>query len=81
MKKLVILTVYENLEIPLSYRDVPKKGRRSFVCDGVRSTRIQAQLGRSSVNTIEIAQGLQPGDRMTVSAMSQWDAHGRITLD
>jgi ABC-type lipoprotein export system ATPase subunit len=27
------LTVYENLEIPLSYRDVPKKERESIVCD------------------------------------------------
>ena len=27
------LTVYENLEIPLSYRDVPKKQRESVVCD------------------------------------------------
>jgi ABC-type lipoprotein export system ATPase subunit len=27
------LTVYENLEIPLSYRDVPKKDRDSVVCD------------------------------------------------
>jgi ABC-type lipoprotein export system ATPase subunit len=27
------LTVYENLEIPLSYRDLPKKDRESIVCD------------------------------------------------
>jgi ABC-type lipoprotein export system ATPase subunit len=27
------LTVYENLEIPLSYRDMPKKQRESVVCD------------------------------------------------
>ena len=27
------LTVYENLEVPLSYRDVPKKDRESIVCD------------------------------------------------
>jgi putative ABC transport system ATP-binding protein len=27
------LTVYENLEIPLSYRDVPRKERESIVCD------------------------------------------------
>ncbi len=27
------LTVYENLEIPLSYRNVPKKNRESIVCD------------------------------------------------
>jgi putative ABC transport system ATP-binding protein len=27
------LTVYENLEIPLTYRDMPKKERESVVCD------------------------------------------------
>jgi ABC-type lipoprotein export system ATPase subunit len=27
------LTVYENLEIPLSYRDVPKAARQTIVCD------------------------------------------------
>lgn len=29
------LTVYENLEIPLSYRNVPKKDRESIVCDAL----------------------------------------------
>ena len=29
------LTVYENLEIPLSYRDTPKKDRESIVCDAL----------------------------------------------
>ncbi len=27
------LTVYENLEVPLSYRDTPRKDRESIVCD------------------------------------------------
>jgi putative ABC transport system ATP-binding protein len=27
------LTVYENLDIPLSYRDIPRKQRESMVCD------------------------------------------------
>ncbi len=27
------LTVYENLDVPLSYRDVPRKERASLVCD------------------------------------------------
>ena len=27
------LTVYENLEVPLSYRDVPRRERESIVCD------------------------------------------------
>lgn len=29
------LTVYENLEVPLSYRDIPKKERQSIVCDAL----------------------------------------------
>ena len=29
------LTVYENLEIPLSYRNIPKKERESIVCDAL----------------------------------------------
>jgi putative ABC transport system ATP-binding protein len=29
------LTVYENLDIPLSYRDVPKKDRAGIVCDAL----------------------------------------------
>jgi putative ABC transport system ATP-binding protein len=29
------LTVYENLEVPLSYRDTPKKDRESIVCDAL----------------------------------------------
>lgn len=29
------LTVYENLEVPLSYRDIPKRERESIVCDAL----------------------------------------------
>jgi HlyD family secretion protein len=43
--------------------------------------RTQVQLGRSSVNTIEIVSGLQPGDRVILSDMSQWDANERIRLN
>ena len=49
--------------------------------DGVYATRNQVQLGRSSVNTIEIVKGLQPGDRVILSDMSQWDSHDRIKLN
>jgi HlyD family secretion protein len=49
--------------------------------DGVYANRVQVQLGRSSVNTIEIVKGLQPGDRVILSDMSQWDAHDRIKLN
>jgi putative ABC transport system ATP-binding protein len=37
------LTVYENLEIPLSYRNVPKKDRESIVCDALDRFHIVAK--------------------------------------
>jgi HlyD family secretion protein len=49
--------------------------------DGNYATRVQVKLGRSSVNTIEIVDGLQPGDRVILSDMSQWDANDRVRLN
>lgn len=49
--------------------------------DGVYATRTQVQLGRSSVNTIEVVSGLQPGDRVILSDMSQYDSNDRIKLN
>jgi HlyD family secretion protein len=49
--------------------------------DGVYADRTQVELGRSSVNTIEIVKGLVPGDKVILSDMSQWDAHDRIKLN
>jgi HlyD family secretion protein len=49
--------------------------------DGVHAVRIQVKLGRSSVNTIEIVDGLKPGDRVILSDMSQWDANDRVKLN
>ena len=48
---------------------------------GSEAERTQVQLGRSSVNNIEIVSGLQPGDRVILSDMSQWDANDRIRLN
>ena len=48
--------------------------------DGVHAVRIPVKLGRSSVNTIEVLDGLKPGDRVILSDMSQWDASNRIKL-
>ncbi len=45
------------------------------------AVRTQVQLGRSSVNTIEILSGLQPGDKVILSDMSQWDSNDRIRLN
>jgi HlyD family secretion protein len=45
------------------------------------ATRVQVKLGRSSVNTIEILDGLRIGDQVILSDMSAYDAHDRIRLN
>jgi HlyD family secretion protein len=45
------------------------------------ATRVQVKLGRSSVNTIEVLGGLQPGDWVILSDMSQWDSNDRIRIN
>ncbi|HVU22542.1 MAG TPA: HlyD family efflux transporter periplasmic adaptor subunit [Opitutus sp.] len=49
--------------------------------NGTYAARTQVQLGRSSVNTIEVISGLVPGDRVILSDMSQYDANDRIKLN
>jgi HlyD family secretion protein len=49
--------------------------------DGVGASRVKVKLGRSSVNTIEIVEGLQPGDQVILSDTSAWDAFDRIRLN
>ena len=44
------------------------------------ATRVNVKLGRSSVNTIEIIEGLQPGDQVILSDMSSYDEYSRIKL-
>lgn len=43
--------------------------------------RSQVKLGRSSVNQIEILEGLQPGDQVILSDMSAQDSFDRIRLN
>jgi HlyD family secretion protein len=49
--------------------------------DGKIAVRVQVKLGRSSVNTIEILEGLRVGDQVVLSDMSSWDAYDRIRLN
>ena len=42
--------------------------------DGTSAVRAQVKLGRSSVNTVEILQGLKEGDQVILSDMSRWDS-------
>jgi HlyD family secretion protein len=40
--------------------------------------RVQVQLGRTSVNMVELVRGLNPGDVVILSDMSRWDAVDRV---
>jgi HlyD family secretion protein len=47
---------------------------------GTEATRIQVQLGRSSVNLVEIKGGLKEGDQVILSDTSAWDAFDRLRI-
>ena len=49
--------------------------------DNKTADRVPVKLGRTSVNTIEIVDGLKVGDQVILSDMSQWDAQQRIRLN
>ena len=49
--------------------------------DGNNAVRAQVKLGRSSVNTVEILQGLKEGDQVILSDMSRWDSYDRVRLE
>jgi HlyD family secretion protein len=50
------------------------------VDEGKEATRVQVQLGRTSVNTVEIVKGLEIGDKVILSDMSAWDNYDRVQL-
>ena len=49
--------------------------------DGKYANKIKVALGRSSVNTIEIKDGLKVGDQVILSDMSAYDSYDRIKLN
>ena len=52
-----------------------------LVAGSNQAVRTPVKLGKSSVNTIEIVNGLQPGDQVILSDTSAWDSHERIRLN
>ena len=51
-----------------------------IVNDGKEAARVEVKFGRSSVNTIEVLDGLQVGDKVILSDMSSYDHANRIRL-
>lgn len=49
--------------------------------DGKTAQRVQVELGRTSVNTVEIVRGLNVGDRVILSDTSAQDGYDKIRLN
>ncbi|HEU4617429.1 MAG TPA: HlyD family efflux transporter periplasmic adaptor subunit [Gammaproteobacteria bacterium] len=52
-----------------------------LVENGAYAVRVPVKLGETSVNTVEILEGLEPGDRVILSDTSTWEDRDRIRLD
>jgi len=48
--------------------------------DGTEADRVKVELGRTSVNTVEILKGLSVGDTVVLSDMSAYDNYDRVEL-
>jgi HlyD family secretion protein len=51
-----------------------------MVENGKAAVRVPVKLGRTSVSTVEILSGIQAGDQVILSDMTQWDANTRVRL-
>jgi RND family efflux transporter MFP subunit len=49
--------------------------------DGKTAVRVPVKVGRASVNSIQVIEGLQAGDTVILSDMSRWDNTDRIRLN
>lgn len=55
-------------------------GRVAYVVSGDVATRTQIQTGATSVSEVEIASGLQPGDRIIISNISEFESAVTVRL-
>lgn len=49
--------------------------------DGKTATRVSVQLGKASVNQIQVVAGLEPGDRVIISDMTNFDNANRVRIN
>jgi HlyD family secretion protein len=52
-----------------------------LVNGGIEAVRVNVKLGRTSVNTIEVLDGLKEGDKVILSDMSTYDNADRIRIN
>jgi hypothetical protein len=69
------------VERPVAGQANSTVGLFKLVEGGSAAIRVPVEVGRTSVNTIEVLKGLQVGDQVILSDMSQWDADNRVRLE
>jgi HlyD family secretion protein len=65
---------------PVNGQENGTVGLFKLVDDNGDAVRTNVKLGRDSVNTIEVLQGLNVGDKVILSDMSAWDSFDRVRL-
>jgi HlyD family secretion protein len=65
---------------PIQAQQNSQLGLFRLTLDGERAVRVSVKLGRSAVSTIEIKEGLQPGDQVILSDMTQYNDVDSIRL-
>jgi len=55
-------------------------GLFKLTADRKEAVRVTVKLGRASVNTVEVVQGLARGDEVILSDMSRWDSVERVRI-
>ena len=80
----IILEKLENIVYvghPVQGQQDSQVGLFKLTPDGKRAVRVSVKLGRSSVSTIEVKEGLKPGDQVILSDMTQQDNVDSIRLE
>jgi HlyD family secretion protein len=65
---------------PVSGQENGTVGLFKLIDGDGEAVRTNVKLGRDSVNTIEVLQGLNVGDKVILSDMSAWDSFDRVRL-
>jgi HlyD family secretion protein len=66
---------------PVHGQDYSSVGLFKLTEGGKQAVRVTVKLGRSSVNTIEILEGLREGEQVVLSDTAQWDNATTINLN
>jgi HlyD family secretion protein len=66
---------------PVQGQPNSKIGLFRVVGGETEAVRVSVELGRTSVNSVEVLRGLQAGDQVILSDMSAWDSYDRVRLE